>query len=646
MDLTLGAATYHNILNSVPAEVKEALSSLPHEGAFTWVRRAEMLAEALVARNDKLIQMEAEMVKMKESLLRFKDAIVSAGSDADSSPTSPNPTGILAEVSSLSKNPQSSLRLLLVEDDTFQAAALGEMCASNGYDTSVAHSGEEALEILKKDAHFNLVLCDVLMPGITGVKVLTWIRENMKETDPTVIMISSNDNVELVEKCILHGADSYMLKPATSREVSALWHLVARRQQDLARRQAVQDRVSWKADDLRECIQMIEDSIGAGNKSSKSNEPSSTPSSKLNSFRKSNSSSKLATGGEEGEEEWGESEGDLPPATPLKLDMKRDLASVLQYTLVAKMPGKGGVTKTVRLLPVHDEVDEHIREAVEEGLYQNLEETADAMMDSWSCCRVLGFGVVPSTRSRSLYSHARWIVTSPYQSQLLFLRQGKKSRRKKRGQGLTPPGRSLSNTAQRGRTSASPLSRDLAVSPWEDFASRSNSSGLRRSPHTPERRSLSRSMGVGRTREMLHEELTSSSDEENELNLPESELVVCRLCETKARAHLLIVLVVHENADSDKELAHLLNMIDQSNRKLLVDLLTVALRRHSLLCYPLELLASICQCATLDKLTNVSPLSVVRPLQSSHPTTLSTHLSTHLTSRQRRSPRCFTLTAQ
>lgn len=113
-----------------------------------------------------------------------------------------------------------------------------------------------------------------------------------------------------------------------------------------------------------------------------------------------------------------------------------------------------------------------------------------------------------------------------------------------------------------------------------------------------------------------------------------------------APCSLLARQVVHENADSDKELAHLLNMIDQSNRKLLVDLLTVALRRHSLLCYPLELLASICQCATLDKLTNVSPLSVVRPLQSSHPTTLSTHLSTHLTSRQRRSPRCFTLTAQ
>ena len=163
------------------------------------------------------------------------------------------------------------------------------------------------MEAITRDAKYDLVLCDVLMPGMNGVEVLTWIRQRFKvrafphvvrsrspgrlpplpgsdapwshhpcdarwfplttstlgfaahdtrqASEITVIMISSNDTTTMVEQCILHGADSYMLKPASSKEVSALWQFVARRQQQ-------RERVARKANDLLDCIQMIEESVG------------------------------------------------------------------------------------------------------------------------------------------------------------------------------------------------------------------------------------------------------------------------------------------------------------------------------------------------------------------------------------------------
>ena len=94
-----------------------------------------------------------------------------------------------------------------------------------------------------------------LMPGMSGVEVLTHIRQKYKPNEITVIMISSNNNDSTIDQCILHGADSYMLKPASSKEVAALWQFVARRQQQ-------QHKVERKENDLLECIHIIEESIG------------------------------------------------------------------------------------------------------------------------------------------------------------------------------------------------------------------------------------------------------------------------------------------------------------------------------------------------------------------------------------------------
>ena len=64
-----------------------------------------------------------------------------------------------------------------------------------------------------------------------GFELLCWIRRAFRPSEITVVMISASDDVTSVERCLLHGADSYMLKPASARELSLLWQFVHRRRQ-------------------------------------------------------------------------------------------------------------------------------------------------------------------------------------------------------------------------------------------------------------------------------------------------------------------------------------------------------------------------------------------------------------------------------
>ena len=78
--------------------------------------------------------------------------------------------------------------------------------------------GEDALTALEEDARlpqeerFNLVLCDVMMPGMSGPDTLVEIRKRYGD-EVSVIMLSANEQHQMVEACIRAGADSYLFKP-------------------------------------------------------------------------------------------------------------------------------------------------------------------------------------------------------------------------------------------------------------------------------------------------------------------------------------------------------------------------------------------------------------------------------------------------
>ena len=108
--------------------------------------------------------------------------------------------------------------LLIVEDETSQRLLYKEYFEMENFHVLVAADGQEALDILKKDEHIDMVLLDLMLPKIDGVKVLEKIRGNPKTKGLIVYMMTVLDRVAVIKKAYDIGADGYFIKDSMTPE--------------------------------------------------------------------------------------------------------------------------------------------------------------------------------------------------------------------------------------------------------------------------------------------------------------------------------------------------------------------------------------------------------------------------------------------
>lgn len=101
-------------------------------------------------------------------------------------------------------------RMLVVEDERDICECLQEFFAMRGFSVLTAFSGEEALERLKKDT-VDVILLDIILPGLSGMEVLKRIKQDYPRT--RVIMVTALDQVELRTEAHHAGAVAYVTKP-------------------------------------------------------------------------------------------------------------------------------------------------------------------------------------------------------------------------------------------------------------------------------------------------------------------------------------------------------------------------------------------------------------------------------------------------
>lgn len=101
--------------------------------------------------------------------------------------------------------------ILIVDNIATNRDLLRRHVERQGHDVTEASNGSEALRLIPTGA-FDLILLDVLMPGINGYQVLSWLRSSEWQHLP-VIMISSLDEIDSTVKCIEMGAEDYLSKP-------------------------------------------------------------------------------------------------------------------------------------------------------------------------------------------------------------------------------------------------------------------------------------------------------------------------------------------------------------------------------------------------------------------------------------------------
>jgi len=102
--------------------------------------------------------------------------------------------------------------VLIVEDDEFNRDLLERRVKQSGFNTSCAKDGKEALEVIENEK-FDLMLLDLMMPGIDGIEVLKRIKADKKHMEIPVIMVSALDDSESIATCMKHGATDYITKP-------------------------------------------------------------------------------------------------------------------------------------------------------------------------------------------------------------------------------------------------------------------------------------------------------------------------------------------------------------------------------------------------------------------------------------------------
>ncbi|CAB4330258.1 MAG: response regulator [Actinobacteria bacterium] len=99
--------------------------------------------------------------------------------------------------------------VMVVDDDQDLAEMLGIVLTSSGFDVDLVGRGDEALEVFRNNPP-DLVLLDVMLPGIDGIEVCRLIR---KESMVPIVMLSAKGETQDIVRGLEAGADDYMQKP-------------------------------------------------------------------------------------------------------------------------------------------------------------------------------------------------------------------------------------------------------------------------------------------------------------------------------------------------------------------------------------------------------------------------------------------------
>lgn len=121
------------------------------------------------------------------------------------------------------------MKILLVDDDVFLRDMYATKFGELGHTVVAAETGERALECIESDT-FDVILLDMIMPGMSGVELLGKIKEKKLKPMPICIVLSNQGGKEEIEAAEKAGAKGYIIKAELipSEVVAKVTKLVSR----------------------------------------------------------------------------------------------------------------------------------------------------------------------------------------------------------------------------------------------------------------------------------------------------------------------------------------------------------------------------------------------------------------------------------
>ncbi|MCP4039115.1 MAG: response regulator, partial [bacterium] len=104
----------------------------------------------------------------------------------------------------------SKARILAVDDQRYFRELLEGLLREEGYEVETVSSAEEALHVLERDT-FDVVVTDLVMPGVDGAELVSRIKERLPEQE--IVMVTGVVDVKTAVEAMKRGATDYILKP-------------------------------------------------------------------------------------------------------------------------------------------------------------------------------------------------------------------------------------------------------------------------------------------------------------------------------------------------------------------------------------------------------------------------------------------------
>lgn len=111
-------------------------------------------------------------------------------------------------------------KVLVVDDDPYILMSLEFLMRKAGFDVSIARNGSEALEIIDRNLPA-LVVLDIMMPDVDGYEICRYIKSDESRKHCKVIFLSAKSKESDLRKGLEIGADDYMTKPFSTRDLVA-----------------------------------------------------------------------------------------------------------------------------------------------------------------------------------------------------------------------------------------------------------------------------------------------------------------------------------------------------------------------------------------------------------------------------------------
>ena len=114
----------------------------------------------------------------------------------------------------------SKPKILIVDDEPLNVKLLAAMIPSDQFDTDRAYSGEEALEIVTHKPP-DLILLDIMMPGLNGYEVTRILKDDPEKRDIPVVLVTAFSGTENEIQGLEAGADDFLNKSVKSTDLLA-----------------------------------------------------------------------------------------------------------------------------------------------------------------------------------------------------------------------------------------------------------------------------------------------------------------------------------------------------------------------------------------------------------------------------------------